>query len=78
MSAASLSETATFPDGFSLDIRCCGTEDDSFAEAILYDCEGKEVALTEPCDAFTGCWELEDETTGTTYRAHVMTESDYN
>jgi len=45
---ASLSETATFPDGFSLDIRCCGTEDDSFAEAILYDCEGKEVALTEP------------------------------
>lgn len=75
---ASLSETATFPDGFSLDIRCCGTEDDSFAEAILYDCEDKEVALTEPCDAFTGCWELEDETTGTTYRAHVMTESDYN
>lgn len=45
---------------------------------ILYDCEGEEVALTEPCDAFTGCWELEDETTGTTYRAHVMTESDYN
>lgn len=75
---ASLSETATFPDGFSLDIRCCGTKDDSFAEAILYDCEGKEVALTEPCDAFTGCWELEDETTGTTYRAHVMTESDCN
>lgn len=75
---ASLSETATFPDGFSLDIRCCGTEDNSFAEAILYDCEGKEVALTEPCDAFTGCWVLEDETTGTTYRAHVMTESDYN
>ena len=37
------------------------------------DCEGEEVALTDPCDAFTGCWELEDETTGTTYRVHVMT-----
>lgn len=23
--------------------------------------ELKEVALTEPCDAFTGCWELEGQ-----------------
>ena len=75
---ASLSETAVFPDGFSMDIRCCGTEDDSFTEAILYDCEGEEVALTDPCDAFTGCWELEDETTGTTYRVHVMTKPHLN
>ena len=75
---ASLSETAVFPDGFCMDIRCCGTEDDSFTEAILYDREGKEVALTEPCDVFTGCWELEDETTGTTYRIHVMTKPHLN
>ena len=74
----SLSETATFPDGFDMDIRCCGTEDDSFTEAILYDSEGKEVALTEPCDTFTGCWELEDDTTGTKYRVHVMTKSRLN
>lgn len=74
----SLSETATFPDGFDMDIRCCGTEDDSFTEAVLYDSEGKEVALTEPCDAFTGCWELEDDTTGTKYRVHVMTKSRLN
>lgn len=75
---ASLSETATFPDGFDMDIRCCGTEDDSFTEAILYDSERKEVALTEPCDTFTGCWELEDDTTGTKYRVHVMTKSRLN
>lgn len=74
----SLSETATFPDGFDMDIRCCGTEDDSFTEAILYDSEGKEVALTEPCDTLTGCWELEDDTTGTKYRVHVMTKSRLN
>ena len=74
----SLSETATFPDGFDMDIRCCGTEDDSFTEAILYDSEGKEVALTEPCDTFTGCWELEDDTTDTKYRVHVMTKSRLN
>lgn len=74
----SLSETATFPDGFDMDIRCCGTKDDSFTEAILYDRKGREVALTEPCDAFTGCWELDDDSTGTTYCVHVMTRPDMN
>lgn len=75
---ATLSETATFPDGFDMDIRCCGTDADSFTEAILYDRKGKVVALTDPCDTFTGCWELEDETTGTTYRVHVMTKPRIN
>lgn len=75
---ATLSETATFPDGFDMDIRCCGTDVDSFTEAILYDRKGKAVALTDPCDTFTGCWELEDETTGTTYRVHVMTKPRVN
>lgn len=75
---ASLSETVVFPDFYYMDIRCCGTEDDSFTEAILYDRDGKEVALTEPCDAFTGCWELEDEISGTTYRVHVMTKPGIN
>lgn len=72
---ASLSETVVFPDFYYMDIRCCGTEDDSFTEAILYDRDGKEVAFTEPCDAFAGCWELEDEISGTTYRAHVMVDA---
>ena len=45
---------------------------------ILYDDTGREVAVTEPCDGFTGCWELKDEDTNTVYRAHVMTKSNLN
>ena len=73
-----LSKTAKFSDGFEMDIRCCGGKDDSWTEAILYDNTGKEVVATEPCDGFTGCWELKDEDTNTVYRAHVMTKSNLN
>lgn len=58
--------------------RCCGDKDDSWTEAILYDNTGKEVVVTEPCDSFTGCWELKNEDTNTVYRAHVMTKSNLN
>lgn len=75
---SSLSKTAKFSDGFEMDIRCCGGKDDSWTEAILYDDTGREVAVTEPCDGFTGCWELKDEDTNTVYRAHVMTKSNLN
>lgn len=75
---SSLSKTAKFSDGFEMDIRCCGGKDDSWTEAILYDNTGKEVVVTEPCDGFTGCWELKDEDTNTVYRAHVMTKSNLN
>ena len=75
---SSLSKTAKFSNGFEMDIRCCGGKDDSWTEAILYDNTGKEVVVTEPCDGFTGCWELKDEDTNTVYRAHVMTKSNLN
>lgn len=75
---SSLSKTAKFSDGFEMDIRCCGGKDDSWTEAILYDNTGKEVVATEPCDGFTGCWELKDEDTNTVYRAHVMTKPNLN
>lgn len=75
---SSLSKTAKFSDGFEMDIRCSGGKDDSWTEAILYDNTGKEVVATEPCDGFTGCWELKDEDTNTVYRAHVMTKSNLN
>ena len=57
---------------------CCGGKDDSWTEAILYDDTGREVVATEPCDGFTGCWELKDEDTNTVYRVHVMTKSNLN
>lgn len=75
---SSLSKTAKFSDGFEMDIRCCGGKDDSWTEAILYDDTGREVAVTEPCDGFTGCWELKDEDANTVYRAHVMTKPNLN
>lgn len=75
---SSLSKTAKFSDGFEMDIRCCGGKDDSWTEAILYDDTGREVVATEPCDGFTGCWELKDEDTNTVYRVHVMTKSNLN
>lgn len=66
------------PMQFDIDIRCCGGKDNSWTEAILYDNTGKEVVSTEPCDGFTGCWELKDEDANTVYRAHVMTKPNLN
>lgn len=71
---SSLSETAKFSDGYSMDIRCCGDEDTSWAEAILYNNTGVQVAVTETYETFIGYWELDDETTGKTYRVNVLTK----
>ena len=62
-----------FSDGYSMDIRCCGDEDTSWTEAILYDNTGAQVAITEAYETFIGYWELDDETTGKTYRVNVVT-----
>ncbi len=71
---STLSETAKFSDGHFMDIRCCGDEDTSWAEAILYDNNGVQVAFTEAYDTFIGYWELDDEATGKTYRVNVLTK----
>lgn len=71
---STLSETAKFSDGYSMDIRCCGDEDTSWTEAILYDNTGMQVAITETYETFIGYWELDDETTGKTYRVNVLTK----
>ena len=71
---SSLSETAKFSDGYSMDIRCCGDENTSWTEAILYDNTGVQVAITEAYETFIGYWELDDETTGKTYRVNVLTK----
>ena len=52
--------------------------DENGNKDVLYDNTGKEVVATEPCDGFTGCWELKDEDTNTVYRAHVMTKPNLN
>ena len=75
---STLSETAKFSDGHFMDIRCCGDEDTSWAEAILYDNNGVQVAFTEAYDTFIGYWELDDEATGKTYRVNVLTKPHLN
>lgn len=52
--------TVYFPDGMSMDIKCCGCQDEpSWTEAVLFDQNGNEVACTEVCDEYDGTWELE-------------------
>lgn len=51
---------------------------DEFLRFVINEYDMRTVAVTEPCDGFTGCWELKDEDTNTVYRAHVMTKSNLN
>lgn len=57
---STITHTIYFPDGMSMDIKCCGCQDDSsWTEAVLFDQNGNQVACTEVCDNYDGTWELE-------------------
>lgn len=65
-----ISVTAVFPDGCQMDIKCCGSQDESsWTEAVLFDKQGRELCFSEPADEFDGEWELEFD--GKTYIAIV-------
>lgn len=65
-------ETASFPDGMEVDVKCCGSDEDTaWTEAILFH-NGYEVTFTEPEDEYFGDWELEDDSAGNTYVVHVV------
>lgn len=54
-----ITKSVIFPDGMSMDIKCCGCQDwRSWTEAVLFDRNGNEVACTDVCDEFVGPWEL--------------------
>lgn len=71
-------KTATFSNGFQMDIKCCGVqykEGESnlvWAEAVLFDGHGKELCFTEPAEDFFKTWEL--EYSGDIYCAEVERE----
>lgn len=66
-------ETAYFPDGHSMDIKCCGAQDDvAWTEAVLFSSDGHQEAYTDPADEFSGEWELDGDTA--TYRVNVVPE----
>ena len=62
--------TVKFPDRKEMDIKCCGCRDEaSWAEAVLFDDHGSEIACSDVEESFTGPWELEVD--GTIYIAEV-------
>lgn len=51
--------TAGFPNGMQMDIKCCGSQEGpSWAEAVLFNRYGQEVACTEVRESYTGSWTL--------------------
>lgn len=66
-------KTAKFRNGYEMDIKCCGADDDvAWCEAVLFDENGSQVAYTDPSDDFFDEWELEDN--GITYIVRVKKE----
>ena len=69
--------SASFPDGKSIDVKCCGVqfedggENTSWTEAVLFDKDGCEISCTDVCEEFLGKWELEDGESNT-YIADVV------
>lgn len=65
-----------FPNGYSMDIKCCGvkfdpsTSNTAWTEAVLFDENGVEVACSDAEEQYTGKWELKDD--DTTYIVDVM------
>ena len=57
-----LTETIKLDNGNEVDIKLVIAEDDDYnwTEAVMFDKDGKELAVTEPSDDFFGEWYLED------------------
>lgn len=67
-----ITNTAKFSNGYEMDIKCCGADDEpAWTEAVLFDSEGSQIAVSEPSDDYFGIWELEDND-GNTYKANVV------
>ena len=65
-------ETVTFSNGYQMDIKCCGTQDDvAWTEAVLFNEHGVQISFTEPSDEYDGEWELEDND-GNQYHVDVV------
>lgn len=71
-----ISNTIKFSNGYEMDIKCCGVrfEEDScntaWAEAVLFDENGCQVAYSDVEDEYFGEWKLEDDN-GTIYVGEI-------
>ena len=65
-----LVHTARFADGMEMDVKLCGTQDDTpWTESVLFK-DGSEVCCSEPGETYDGPWTLEYG--GNTYTATVV------
>lgn len=62
-------KTAKFEDGFEMDIKCCGSDEEAWTEAVLFD-NGIQCCFSDVSDEFLGEWELEFD--GNVYLVHVI------
>ena len=62
--------TASFEDGFEMDIKLCGADEEvAWTEAVLFK-DGSELVCTDCADEILGEWELEYN--NVTYIAYVI------
>lgn len=80
-----ITHTAKFPNGYFMDIKCCGVrfdeelEDNSaWTEAVLFDNNGKQVTYSEPGYEYEGEWELIDFEHNDIYQVDVIVQKDKN
>lgn len=67
-----ITKTAKFSNGYEMDIKCCGADEEpAWTEAVLFDSEGSQIAVSDLSDDYIGIWELEDNE-GNTYKANVV------
>jgi|InofroStandDraft_1065614.scaffolds.fasta_scaffold13684_5 hypothetical protein len=71
-----LVHTARFADGMEMDVKLCGTQDDTpWTESVLFK-DGSEVCCSEPGETYDGPWTLEYG--GNTYTATVVMKKPEN
>lgn len=64
-----ISHSVKFPDGRSMDIKCCGVQyhewenNSAWCEAVLFDENGCELTCSDVEDEYMGTWELEYKNT---------------
>lgn len=70
-----ISETAKYDNGFEMDIKICGADNDCpWTEAVLFNEDGAELVCSEVSEGFFGEWELEYD--GNIYVVNITRETE--
>lgn len=63
-----ISHSVRFPDGYEMDIKCCGVQfepqngtNTAWTEAVLFNKDGYEVGNSDVCGDYTGEWLLQGD-----------------